>query len=132
MIQPIGYIGNSRDGKNPFGCISDIRAYPIIVTRNMIDNLSNYHEDLEFDMPDKYCCNFVELGMIKTIIDEIDNYARADTKRNLIKVLAMVATHRDCRAYILKYNGLQKAMELSQDNDPTVQYEAMRLLCNLE
>ena len=58
--QPIGFIGNSSDGSSPFGTVSDVRIYPYTLKRNQIEMLSNYHEDLEFDMPDKYLTAFVE------------------------------------------------------------------------
>jgi hypothetical protein len=40
----------------------------------------------------------------------IDMYARASVKKNLGRILSYLATQRDTKAYILKYNGLEKAM----------------------
>jgi hypothetical protein len=98
------------------------------VKKSQIEVLSNYHEDLEFDMPDKYCSSFVEIGMIKLILDDISKYARSDTKINLIKVLTYISSHRDCKAYVLKYNGLEKAMELAFDINDDVKFFALSLL----
>lgn len=52
-------------------------------------------------MPDKYLSIFVELGLVKLIIDDLQNYSRADTRSKLCRVLAFLACHRDCKAYIL-------------------------------
>ena len=75
--------------------------------------LSNYHQDLEFDMPDKYLSAFVEQGMVRLILRDIENYARADTKCKLCLMLTYLATQKDCKAYILKYNGLEEAMKIA-------------------
>ena len=64
-------------------------------------------------MPDKYLSYFIELGMVKLIIDDLKNYSRANTVVALLKIMTHLATHRDCKAAILKYNGLEKAMEYS-------------------
>ena len=79
-------------------------------------------------MPDKYCTSFVEIGMVKLILDDINKYARSDTKINLIKVLTYLACQRDCKSYILKYNGLEKAMELALDANDDVKFFALSLL----
>ena len=42
-------------------------------------------------MPDKHLTKFVEQGMIKLILDNIDQYRRWDTKMNLIKILTDLA-----------------------------------------
>ena len=78
-----------------------------------IEKLSSYHEDQEFDMPDKYNSNFVELGMVKLLLEDMSHYALAEVKCNMCRVLTFLANHRDCKAYILKYNGLEKAMEMA-------------------
>lgn len=93
--------------------------------------MSNYHEDLEFDMPDKYQSYFIELGMVKLILDDLSAYARANTVCNLLKIMAYLSCHRDCRAYILKYNGFEKALEYTQDPQDAIKFDALRLLANL-
>ena len=100
--------------------VSDLRVFPYIVNAIQIEKLSTYHQDLEFDMPDKYNSNFVEIGLIKMLLEDINNYARADVKVNMVKVLTSLSNHRDCRAYILKYNGLEKAMEMAMESDPQI------------
>ena len=127
-IQPISFIGNSKNGSFPFGTVCDLRIFPYILKKSQIETISNYHEDLEFDMPDKYCSSFVEIGMIKLILDDINKYARSDTKINLIRVLTYICTHRDCKAYVLKYNGLEKAMELALDTNGDVKFFALSFL----
>ena len=52
-------------------------------------------------MPDKYLSIFVELGLVKLILDDLASYSRADTRSKLCRVLSYLATHRDCKAYIL-------------------------------
>ena len=106
----------------------DLRIFPYIIKKSQIETISNYHEDLEFDMPDKYCSSFVEIGMIKLILDDINKYARSDTKINLIRVLTYICTHRDCKAYVLKYNGMEKAMELALDTNDDVKFFALSFL----
>ena len=110
----------------------DLRLYPFVVGNAKIESLSNYHEDLEFGMPDKFVCKFVEVGLIKLIVDNLDSYSRADTRTKLIKILSLLATHRDCRAYILMHNGLDKVVELCKGTQTDTVYEALNLLTNLQ
>lgn len=79
-------------------------------------------------MPDKYCSSFIEIGMVKLILNDMTKYARSDTKANLLRVLLYLSTHRDCQAYILKYNGLEKIMNLIHDSDHVVRFTAVQLL----
>ena len=81
-------------------------------------------------MPDKYLSSFIEIGMIKLILEDLTKYARADVKANLMLVLLYLSTHRDCKAYILKYNGLERIMEQIQDSDDHVKFTALNLLTN--
>jgi hypothetical protein len=81
-------------------------------------------------MPDKYCSSFIEIGMVKLILDDITKYARADTKASLLRVLLYLSSHRDCQAYILKYNGLEKIMNLIHDMDDVVKFTALQLLAS--
>jgi len=111
----------------PFGTVSDIRVYPYIIKEKQVELLSNYHEDLEFDMADKYLSNFVEQGIISLILLALNDYCRSDTKCNIIRVLTYLANHRDCKAYILKYNGLNKALDMTTDSDAFIVYEALKL-----
>ncbi len=64
-MQPIGFIGNSKSCSQPFGSVSDLRIFPLVIRKKQIDTLSNYHEDLEFEMPDKHLVTLVEVGMVK-------------------------------------------------------------------
>ena len=73
--------------------------------------MSIYHEDMEFDMPDRNLSYFIELGMVKLLLEDLSNYARANTVCLMLRIMSYLATHRDCRANILKDNGLEKAME---------------------
>jgi|AACY02.6.fsa_nt_gi hypothetical protein len=82
-------------------------------------------------MPDKYFANFVELGLVKLILDDLNIYARANVKKNLCRVLTYLSSHRDCKAYILRYNGLERALEMAQDTNFDIKFEALRLLQNL-
>ena len=52
-------------------------------------------------------------------------YARSDTKASLLRVLLYLCTHRDCQAYLLKYNGLERIMELVHDSDDIVKLTAI-------
>ena len=79
-------------------------------------------------MPDKYLTNFVEQGIISLILMNLNDYCRADTKSNIIRVLTYLAYHRDCKAYILKLNGMQKAIDMSIDTDELIVYEALKLV----
>jgi|AACY02.4.fsa_nt_gi hypothetical protein len=79
-------------------------------------------------MPDKYCSSFIEIGMVKLILDDLTKYARSDTKASLLRVLLYLSTHRDCQAYILKYNGLEKIMNLIHDTDDIVKFTALQIL----
>ena len=86
---------------------------------------------MQFDMPDNKCPVFVELGLVKLILDDLNLYARVNVKKNLCKILTYLATHKDCKAYILRYNGFEKAQQLAQDTSPEIKFEALRLLHNL-
>lgn len=90
-----------------------------------IERLHYYEENYEYDMPDKYFSVFVEIGMVKLILDDLPRYARQDTKSNLLMVLIYLATHKDCKSYILKYGGFEKAMEYSDDQDHIVKMRAL-------
>jgi hypothetical protein len=83
-------------------------------------------------MPDKHLCNFIEIGMVRQVIDDMNNYARARTISSLCKILTYLATHKDCKAYILKYNGLERANELIMESSDLVKLAGIRLLKNLE
>lgn len=82
-------------------------------------------------MPDKYFSTFVECGMVNMILRDIDNYARADTKVKLCQVLTYIATQKDCKAYILKYNGLEKAMRIMGDPNEEIKFAALMLIQHL-
>lgn len=86
--------------------LSDLRIYPYCLDSKRIERLNQYEDNLEYDMPDKYFTVFIEIGMVKMILDDLHRYARQDTKSNLLKVLMYLSSHRDCKAYILKYGGL--------------------------
>ena len=45
-----------------------------------IEILSCYEKRLEFDMPDKYLSSFIEIGMVRLILEDMTKYARADPK----------------------------------------------------
>lgn len=90
--------------------------------------MSSYTPEMEFEMPDKYCPNFVELGLVKLILDDLSLYARANVKKNLCRIMTYLATHRDCKAYILRYNGLEKAQEMAMDSNHEIKFEALRLI----
>ena len=66
--------------------------------------------------------------MVKLILDNMNEYSRADTKCNLIKILTSIACHKDCRAYLLKYNVLEKAMLFADEKDPAIKLEGLRLV----
>lgn len=130
-MQPIGYIGNSKNGASPFGTVADLRVYPYLIKKQQISKLSSYTPEMEYEMPDKYFSNLVELGLVKLILDDLNLYARANVKKNLCKILTYLSSHRDCRAYILRYNGLDKAQEMAQDSNHEIKFEALRLLQSL-
>ena len=44
-------------------------------------------------MPDKYCCMFIENGLINLLIKDLFNYSRPNIICNLLKVLRYLATH---------------------------------------
>lgn len=75
-LQPIGYIGNSKNGANPWGIVCDLRIYPFCLDKQRIEKLNYYETNYEFDMPDKYFSVFVEIGMVKLILDDLPRYAR--------------------------------------------------------
>ena len=90
--------------------MADLRIWPHCLRQKHIVRLAQYHRDAEFDMPDKYLSKFIEAGMIKLLLSDLDDYARASVKKVLCRVLTYLASQRDCRAYILRYNGLEKSM----------------------
>ena len=66
--------------------------------------------------------------MIRLILRDIENYARADTKCKLCLMLTYLATQKDCKAYILRYNGLEEAMKMALDSNEKIRFEALRLI----
>ena len=66
--------------------------------------------------------------MIRLILRDIENYARADTKSKLCLMLTYLATQKDCKAYILRYNGLEEAMKMALDPNEKIRFEALRLI----
>jgi len=105
-----------------------LRLYNYVVKKRQIEKLSTYIPEMEFEMPDKYSAMFVELGLVKLILDDLNIYARANVKKNLCRVLTYLSTHRDCKAYILRYNGMERALEMAQDSNYDIKFEALRLL----
>lgn len=71
---PIGFLGNSGTGREPFGTMSDLRIFEGALTQLQIANLAKYHDELgklsiplmivEFEMADKYHTLFMEEGFI--------------------------------------------------------------------
>jgi len=82
-------------------------------------------------MPDKYVTYFIEMGFVKLILEDLNAYARANTVCALLKILTFLATHQDCRAYILRYNGYDRALEFTEDSNDMIKFEALQLLANL-
>lgn len=82
-------------------------------------------------MPDKYITSFIELGMVKLVLDDLKTYARANTIMNLLKILTYLSTHQDCRAYILKFNGLEQALEYAEYTEDKIKFQAIKLIANL-
>lgn len=82
-------------------------------------------------MPDKYVTYFIEMGFVKLILEDLNAYARANTVCALLKILTYLATHRDCRAYILKYNGYDRALQFTEAEHDEIKFEAMKLVANL-
>lgn len=68
---PFGYIGNSKDGSQPFGTFSDLRIYPYILKQNQIIGMSKYHDELEFEMPDKYHIKYMNEGITDIFIQRL-------------------------------------------------------------
>ena len=58
----------------------------------------------------------------------IDMYARASVKKNLGRILSYLATQKDTKAYVLKYNGLEKAMQMAEDKIIEIRFEGLRLM----
>lgn len=108
--------------------MADLRIWPHCLKKKHIERLAQYHRDAEFDMPDKYLSKFIEAGLIKQLLGDLENYARASVKKNLCRVLTYLSTQRDCRAYILRYNGHEKTMQMAQDRNQEIRFEALRLL----
>ena len=96
--------------------------------RKKIERLAQYHKELEFEMPDKYMSKFIEVGLVKILLEDIDNYARASVKKNLCRVFTYLCNHRDCRAYILKCNGMEKAIQMANEDAEETTFEAIRLI----
>jgi hypothetical protein len=92
-VQPIGYVGNAKNGSSPFGTVCDLRVYPYLIKKSTLEVLSNYHPDLEFEMPDKYSCNFIEMGLINFILSDIVNYRRPQIICNLLRILRYLSNH---------------------------------------
>lgn len=82
-MQPISYIGNSKDGGSPFGPVCDLRIYPYVLRPKQIEPLATYHPDLEFEMCDKFSTCFVENGLVGGLINDLKHYSRP----NIICVL---------------------------------------------
>jgi len=82
-------------------------------------------------MPDKYSSMFIENGLIILLLENLFKYSRPNIICNLLKVLRHLATNDDVKAYILKYNGLEKAMIFQGNSDGSVKLEALRLIANL-
>ena len=99
-----------------------------MIKKAQIEKLSSYTPEMEFEMPDKYQPSFVELGLVKLILDDLNLYARANVKKNLCRIMTYLSTHRDCKSYILRYNGLEKAQEMSMESNHEIKFEALRLI----
>ena len=78
-------------------------------------------------MPDKYSCMFIENGLLNRLIGDLFSYSRPNIICNLLRILRYLASHQDCKAYILKYNGLEKTMMFQEYLSDDIKLEAMRL-----
>jgi len=82
-------------------------------------------------MPDKYICQFIEAGIVDLILTDLVHYTRPVVICNLLRVLCYLASHQDCKAYILRLNGLEISMRYLEHRDDGVKYQALKLVHNL-
>jgi hypothetical protein len=60
--KPIGYIGNSKDLKSPFGSLADLRVYPYALEAKDVLEISELRESAvwEQSLPDKHIHSFLK------------------------------------------------------------------------
>lgn len=79
-------------------------------------------------MPDKYFVKMVENSLLSGMLNDLKNYSRPNIILVMLKCFRYLASHRDCKSYILSHNGFEKAQEYLEHQDDKVQIEAMKLL----
>eukprot|EP00347_Sterkiella_histriomuscorum_P003825 403362795 len=127
----IGYIGNAKSGNEPFGTVSDIRIYPYILKHSQIASQSKYHDELEYEMPDRYHLLYLEENIIDTLIERLKTDVES-TIINIIRALSRLATKKECRSKILQCGGLETCMLFINNRSDEFKYELYKLMFNLQ
>lgn len=83
-------------------------------------------------MVDKYMLNFIENGLASGMIKDLKHYSRPNIICTQLRILRNLASQRDCRAYLLKFNCFEKAMQFLEFDSDEIKLEAMRLLSALQ
>ena len=131
MLQPIRYIGNSRAGDEPFGVVADLKVYPYVLKANNIKMCAKYHDDLEFDMADKFHLKFIQENICANLIKSLECGVETAVIQ-IIKALTRMATKKECRAEILAHGGLQLGFKYINHKNSILRFELWRFLANLQ
>ena len=59
----IGFIGNAKSGKEPFGVVADLRIFPHALTQRQVQELSFLRHARDPNMPDNHLVKFLEEGI---------------------------------------------------------------------
>jgi hypothetical protein len=95
-----------------------------------IEMQSKYHDDLEFEMPDKFFLQYIE----KQVIDKLIGGMTFDVEQTvtaILSALSKLATKKECRARILMMGGLEMALKFINNRDEELKLELCRLIYNL-
>jgi len=126
-MSTIKYVGNSADGKEPFGIIADFRIYPYHLSP---DNLYEIVNARVADLPDKYHDYLNEEGFMNKIMRRSQE-DMSDMQIEICKLIKSLATKRSCRLYLIENDAHEQLIKLVNHHDPKLALEAQLALTAL-
>jgi len=129
--EPIGYVGNSKDGQEPFGIFCDLRIFNTLLTERQVAHLAFYETDIEMGLPDKISQQMLEHGIIDLLIEKLEVEIE-ETLSQVCRALANIASKKECRTYIMEKGVFERVMKNVNSTHEDLSHHVCRLICNLK
>lgn len=130
MRKRIGFIGNAKSGKEPFGVVADLRIFPHALSQRQVQELSFLRHARDPNMPDNHLVKFLEEGIPQQFIYMIREES-ASTNIKILAMLACFATKTECKAELLRWDILDIVLPLQKHDDTILRLGALKLINSL-